>query len=178
MLDSILNECKEQWVSAKKKKNHPFRFFTLATLDNDGSPHLRTVVLRGFDSELLNFIVYTDLRSKKVNELKMDKRAQFLFYDPKRMLQIIVGVSHIESNLDDFIYKSIPEQSKKDYAAVEVPGSKIKSPEKVQYNFSKGHFTQLIFKAESIEYLRLKRPNHIRASFNLINNWEGNFIVP
>ena len=178
MLDSILKECKEQWVSAKNKKKHPFRFFTLATLANDGSPHLRTVVLRDFDSEHLKFIIYTDLRSKKVNELKIDKRAQFLFYDPKRMLQVVVGVSLIKSNIDDFIYKSIPEQSKKDYAATQVPGSEIKSPETVKYNFPKGHFSQLIFKAESIEYLRLKRPNHLRALFNMTNNWEGKFLVP
>jgi len=178
MLTSILKECKEQWIKAKHNKKHPFRFFTLATIASEGSPHLRTVVLRDFDFETLSFTIYTDLRSRKVLELEQDKRAQFLFYDPKRMLQIVVGVSLMESNKDDLIYKSIPEQSKKDYAAEKSPGSKISSPESVEYNFSKGHFIRLIFKAETMEYLRLKRPNHLRAFFSLDDNWEGTFLVP
>ena len=72
MLTSILKECKEQWIKAKHNKKHPFRFFTLATIASEGSPHLRTVVLRDFDSETLSFTIYTDLRSRKVLELEQD----------------------------------------------------------------------------------------------------------
>jgi len=137
------------------------------------------VVLRNFDSNTFQFTIYTDLRSRKVNELQQDSRAQLLFYDSKRMLQIVVGVRLVESNTDSSIYNAIPEQSKKDYAAKMSPGSQISSPEKVQYDFSdQGHFLQLVFKAETIEYLRLKRPNHLRALFRLNNNWEGSFLVP
>jgi pyridoxine/pyridoxamine 5'-phosphate oxidase len=179
MLVSLLNECKDQWIKAKHNKKHPFRFFTLATVALDGRPHLRTVVLRNFDSNALQFTIYTDLRSRKVNELEQDARAQFLFYDARRMLQIVVGVRLVESNTDSSIYNAIPEQSKKDYATKMSPGSQISSPEKVQYDFSdKGHFLQLVFKAETIEYLRLKRPNHLRAFFSLKKNWEGSFLVP
>ena len=58
------------------------------------------------------------------------------------------------------------------------PGSEISSPGKVEYDFSKGYFTQLVFKAETIEYLQLKRPNHIRAFFTSETNWEGTFLIP
>jgi pyridoxamine 5'-phosphate oxidase len=58
------------------------------------------------------------------------------------------------------------------------PGSEIKSPDELQFNFSKGFFSKLIFKSETIEYLRLKRPNHLRAFFTIEDNWKGTFLVP
>lgn len=178
MLDSLLHNCKTAWSEVKDNKKHPFRFFYLATIGNDGRPSLRTVVLRDFDSETLFFSIFTDLRSKKVKELGQDSRAQFLFYDAKKMLQVTVNVSLVESINNDLIYKSIPEQSKKDYATKMGPGSEISSPGKVEYDFSKGYFTQLVFKAETIEYLQLKRQNHIRAFFTSETNWEGTFLIP
>ena len=69
MLDSLLHNCKTAWSEVKDNKKHPFRFFYLATIGNDGRPSLRTVVLRDFDSETLFFSIFTDLRSKKVKEL-------------------------------------------------------------------------------------------------------------
>jgi pyridoxine/pyridoxamine 5'-phosphate oxidase len=136
------------------------------------------VVLRDFNSKDISFTIYTDSRSQKLQELDQDKRAQLLFYDPKRMLQIIVSVVLLENVNEDKIYNDIPEQSKKDYSSMITPGSEIKSPDKLRFNFSKGYFSKLIFKAETIEYLRLKRPNHLRAFFKIEDNWKGTFLVP
>jgi pyridoxine/pyridoxamine 5'-phosphate oxidase len=136
------------------------------------------VVLRDFNPKDISFTMYTDSRSQKLQELQQDKRAQLLFYDPKRMLQIIVSVVLLENVNEDKIYNDIPEQSKKDYSSMITPGSEIKSPDKLRFNFSKGYFSKLIFKAETIEYLRLKRPNHLRAFFKIEDNWKGTFLVP
>ena len=136
------------------------------------------MVLRDFNPKDISFTIYTDSRSQKLQELEQDKRAQLLFYDPKRMLQIIVSVVLLENVNEDKIYNDIPEQSKKDYSSMITPGSEIKSPDKLRFNFSKGYFSKLIFKAETIEYLRLKRPNHLRAFFKIEDNWKGTFLVP
>ena len=144
----------------------------------DGRPHIRTVVLRNFNPKDISFSIYTDSRSQKLQELEQDKRAQLLFYDPKRMLQIVVSVVLLENINENKIYDDIPEHSKKDYSSIIIPGSKINSPDKLQFNFSKGFFSKLIFKAETIEYLRLKRPNHLRAFFKIEDNWKGTFLVP
>ncbi|MFQ3341503.1 MAG: pyridoxamine 5'-phosphate oxidase [Flavobacteriaceae bacterium] len=178
MLESLFDECRDQWMQAKYSKKHSFRFFTLATIASDGRPHLRTVVLRDFNAKDFTFTVFTDLRSQKIKELDQDNRAQLLFYDPKRMLQIIVSVILLESINDHEIYNAIPEKNKKDYAAVNAPGSQINSPDALRVNFSKGHFSKLIFKAATIEYLLLKSPNHLRALFKEENNWQGTFLVP
>ena len=178
MLEGLFQECNNQWAQVKDSKKHAFRFFTLATIASDGRPHVRTVVLRNFNPKDISFTIYTDSRSQKLQELEQDKRAQLLFYDPKRMLQIIVSVVLLENINEDKIYNDIPEHSKKDYSSIIIPGSKINSPDKLQFNFSKGFFSKLIFKAETIEYLRLKRPNHLRAFFKIEDNWKGTFLVP
>ena len=79
MLDTLLKDAKKQLVSALIHKKHSFRYFTLTTLSLEGSPHSRTVVLRGFDPEKFTFSIYTDSRSDKVKELNKDDRAEFLF---------------------------------------------------------------------------------------------------
>ena len=178
MLEGLFQECNNQWAQVKDSKKHAFRFFTLATIASDGRPNVRTVVLRNFNPKDISFTIYTDSRSQKLQELEQDKRAQLLFYDPKRMLQIVVSVVLLENINENKIYDDIPEHSKKDYSSIIIPGSKINSPDKLQFNFSKGFFSKLIFKAEDIEYLRLKRPNHLRAFFKIEDNWKGTFLVP
>ena len=178
MLENLFEECSNQWAQVKNSKKHAFRFFTLATIASDGRPHIRTVVLRDFNPMNISCTVYTDSRSQKLKELERDKRAQLLFYDSKKMLQITVSVVLVENVNENKIYKAIPEQSKKDYSSMITPGSEIKSPDELQFNFSKGFFSKLIFKAETIEYLRLKRPNHLRAFFTIEDNWKGIFLVP
>ncbi|MFL2613554.1 MAG: pyridoxamine 5'-phosphate oxidase family protein [Flavobacteriaceae bacterium] len=178
MLDQILDDCKKQLSAALKHKKHPFRFFTLATQTQNGKINLRTVVLRDFDPEQMTFTIFTDARSKKVNELKQNDNTQCLFYDSKRMVQLIFQAKMIKIINQDLTYKSLPESNKKDYSSLQLPGSIIKGPDQLIHDNSKGHFIKIEFKFSSFEYLRLKRPNHIRAIFNLNNSWEGQFLAP
>ena len=178
MLVSIFSDLKKQLSSALKHKKHPFRYGTLATTGLDGSPHLRTVVLRGFDQEMLTLTIYTDSRSDKIKELSQDPRAEFLFYDSSQFLQLRIKVNLIHDAPSKEIYNQIPEPSKKDYTSIFVPGEEIKAPDAVTYNYDQPNFTELIFQAYELEYLKLKRPNHLRVKFLLNHDWEGSFIAP
>ena len=93
MLEALFQECNNKWAQVKNSKKHAFRFFTLATIASDGRPHIRTVVLRDFNPMNISFTVYTDSRSQKLKELERDKRAQLLFYDSKKMLQIVSKIA-------------------------------------------------------------------------------------
>jgi pyridoxamine 5'-phosphate oxidase len=178
MLDQLLQESKKQLSSVLKHKKHPFRYFTLTTIALDGSPHSRTVVLRGFDPEKLTLTVYTDKRSSKFEELSNDNRAELLFYDPGQLLQIVIKARLIESTLSDQIYSHLPEPSKKDYCIQPSPGKPIKNPDQVEYFLNQGFLVALKFEATQLEYLKLKRPNHLRAKFLSSKNWEGVFLAP
>ena len=177
-LENILIDCKKQLTGALNYNKHPFRYFTLASTSKDGTPSLRTVVLRDFCPKKFLLTIFTDARSKKVEEFKSNKMGKFLFYDTSRLIQIIIEVKMIEViNLDNH-FKTLPEPSKKDYTSITKPGTKIQSPDKVKYNYSQNYFRKIIFQAVNLEYLKLKRPTHIRATFSSEDEWKGSYLVP
>ncbi len=178
MLDQIFDDCKKQLIAALKNKKHAFRFFTLATQKLDGNTNLRTVVLRDFDPEQMSFTIFTDARSKKVMELNKNEHIQFLFYDPTLMIQLLVNAKVKKISYETSIYKALPDSNKIDYSSIQIPGSNIKNPDEIVHDFSNGHFTKIKFQSLSLEYLRLKRPNHIRAIFNSYDSWRGQFLAP
>ncbi len=56
------------------------RFCQLATVDRDGSPYNRTVVIRGFRSETNELHVVTDARSQKIAHLQETPRVALCWY--------------------------------------------------------------------------------------------------
>jgi pyridoxamine 5'-phosphate oxidase len=56
------------------------RFAQLATVDRDGSPYNRTVVIRAFRSETDELHVVTDVRSRKIEHLRERPRAALCWY--------------------------------------------------------------------------------------------------
>jgi pyridoxamine 5'-phosphate oxidase len=59
---------------------------TLATVDADGQPAARTVLLKGIDRRGLTF--YTNLNSRKARELAANARAALLFWWPPHARQV------------------------------------------------------------------------------------------
>ena len=121
---------------------------------------------------------FTDERSKKVEEFKSNKNGKFLFYDTSRLIQLILDVKMIEVVDLNNVFKSLPEPSKKDYTSILKPGTNIQSPDKIKYDYSKDYFRKIIFQAVNLEYLKLKRPNHIRAFLSNEDKWKGSYLVP
>lgn len=177
---SFLKSCKRELINGYAKKGHPFRYFSLATVHN-GIPRQRTVVLRKLRDDF-TFVIYTDSRSQKVYDIKNDETVSALFYHPKKLMQIRVdGHAKLITDkavLNDY-WKYINENSKKDYTTYLKPGSFIKNPDEVSYNLESHNFCVIHIVPDTIEYLQLKRPNHLRILFSKQNNeWQGQFMVP
>ena len=66
----------------------PFRVMSLATVDREGQPQARHVVLRGVDRTVENLEFHTDIGSSKCAELQANPQAQLLFWDPDRAIQL------------------------------------------------------------------------------------------
>ncbi|WP_299437627.1 pyridoxamine 5'-phosphate oxidase family protein [uncultured Aquimarina sp.] len=181
MTDIIFSSITIDLKTAVETKTHPFRYFTLATSDFNSIPRLRTVVLRDVDDDL-NMIVYTDERSKKIANIQANNRVSLLFYDQERLLQITIKAkAEIITDHETIqqIWKQIPEKFRKDYSTELSPGIEIKNPDKVDYLEGKHFFSAIKIIPMRIEYLRLKRPNHVRVIFKKENrNWKGTYIVP
>lgn len=78
-----------QWLaSALVERDHLMRTPTLATVDGDGSPRARVVVLRSVEPEASTLEFHTDTRSPKFASLRERSAVAWLFYDPRMLLQV------------------------------------------------------------------------------------------
>ena len=87
----------------------------LATADGNGVPSVRTVLLKHFDAE--GFCWYTDYRSRKGKELRVNPLASalFLWRESSRQVRISGSVERLTTAESDAYFQSRPEDSR--YAA-------------------------------------------------------------
>lgn len=171
----------EDLKKASQTIGHPFRYFTLATTDSNGTPRLRTLVLREVD-EQLNLIAYTDKRSTKVTHINKYNIVGLLFFDHDRLIQLSIRAKAQIITDQDILrntWAKIPQKSRKEYMTEMAPGKEIKTPEKIDFLKEKHFFTMIKLTPHKIEYLGLNRPNNIRILFKNENGeWVPNYLVP
>ena len=97
----------ENWFDeAKKSEINDPNALAIATADNNGVPSVRMVLLKGFSHK--GFVFYTNLNSKKSQDLKNNPNASMCFHWKSLLRQIrIVGTISVVSNKEaDDYYKS------------------------------------------------------------------------
>ncbi|PQJ81749.1 pyridoxamine 5'-phosphate oxidase family protein [Polaribacter glomeratus] len=180
MTQQYLEETIRELVNGHSKKRHPFRYFVLATSEN-GKPRQRTVVLRKtlLDSSL---VIYTDKRTQKIKDIQNNAEFSALFYDSKKLLQLrIEGKAELITDKEQIAtyWHTVQASSRKDYTTNLAPGTPIINPDEVNYKPEENYFCPVKLIPNTIEYLRLQRPNHTRILFSKINtDWSGEFLVP
>lgn len=85
---------------------------TLATVDKDGRPSARTVLLKGLDSR--GFIFYTNYESRKGRELAVNPNAALVFYwsDQERQVCVTGEVSKLPAEESEAYFRSRPRGSR------------------------------------------------------------------
>jgi len=181
MKDVFFEELSNELHKGVNKKGHPFRYLTMATVGNSKIARLRTVVLRQV-SENLNLTIYTDGRTKKIEHIDQNNWVSLLLYHPKSLLQLkIEGKAVIVKDKERLqrCWSGVQPSSRKDYITETTPGTEIDNPDHVEYLEDENFFTMIDIIPEKIEYLKLKRPNHLRVLFTRKNeDWKGSFLVP
>jgi len=83
----------------------------LATVDAEGRPSVRVVLLKGFDED--GFVFYTNLESRKGRDLIADPRAELNFYWRELERQVRIGgrVSPVTDEEADEYFASRPRLS-------------------------------------------------------------------
>lgn len=99
---------KEAW-DANIKEAHAM---TLATVDGEGQPSARAVLLKGFDSE--GFVFFTNYNSRKARELQENPRAALLFVwkELGRQVRIEGEVIQTTPKDSDEYFRSRPLESR------------------------------------------------------------------
>ncbi|WP_110665332.1 pyridoxamine 5'-phosphate oxidase [Salinicola halophilus] len=99
---------------------------TLATVDSEGNPHARIVLLKGMDQTGLRF--YTNYQSQKGNELAQVAKAALVFWWPglQRQVRVEGRVERVDERQSDDYFASRPRKSQLatwvSQQSVEIPG--------------------------------------------------------
>ena len=178
--------------NAVKDRGSPFRIPVFSCGNNDNIES-RIVVLRKSDENNNIVQFHSDIRSDKIEILKKNPKASFLFYDKELKIQVRLKVEAIINHNNDITKQSWEKTqhiSRKCYLVDNGPGtisdeptSGLK-PELDNYDYTKEesekgykNFTVIQCKIKSIEWLYLAAKGHRRAKFDLENN-KDNWIVP
>ncbi|WP_321782683.1 pyridoxamine 5'-phosphate oxidase family protein [Paraburkholderia sp. J94] len=176
-------------VNGTQPGHQPFKVMQAATIALDGSPNVRTVVLRRV-SEADNVIAfYTDLRSPKIAELRRQPRIAMAGVDAVRNVQIRVsGEARI---VDDgaalrAAWDASREQSLIVYRTVIAPGTPIAQPrdafddslDAADVGFE--NFCVVEVRPDAMDWLDLSAADgHQRARFVRAGNaWSASWIAP
>jgi hypothetical protein len=160
-------------------RHAPARHIALATVAPDGTPDVRTVVLRAADRAAATLDIHTDLRSAKVTALKHTPTAQILAWDPRAHLQIrATGTATILTGAEAApLWARVPAASRPAYGATPPPGTPI--PAALAYTRTDGAtaFAVIRLTLTALDLLHLG-DRHRRARFARADDWRGDWLSP
>tara|TARA_B100001173_G_scaffold116799_1_gene101217 strand:+ start:63 stop:659 length:597 start_codon:yes stop_codon:yes gene_type:complete len=165
---------------ALKNSAHPYRTFSLATID-DKMPSVRTVVLRDFSIDNRFFDCHSDLRSPKHKELKKNNKFSALFYSSEKKIQLrFYGRVEIfyKNSITKQRWSNLTPSSKRCYMGPFSPSKSLEEyhpniPDNVKFKnpsdqeSSNGYENFVIIRCHfhEIDYLKLKYSGHQRCKF-------------
>ena len=183
-LDGILNET---WAMLKRGVGNfrdPFHWPVLGTT-GEGGPSLRTVILREFTLPDRVLACHTDGRAAKVREIADSGRASWLFYHPKRKVQLRISghaVLHSDDRFADERWDATRATSRLNYCTTEPPGTPVdepssglpdllvnKMPSLLETEKGRDNFVTIRCQIESMDWLLLSLLGNRRARFE----WDG-----
>ena len=178
-------------------RNSPAHTPTVGTVDADGTPQLRIMILRAVSRDIRTLRFHTDARSDKTAQLQHKAATSVLVYDVAAKAQIrLSGSAHIAAQGDvaDMAWSGSTPFARRCYMAEAAPGTPIvqpssglpdwiegKQPEEEQLTDYRGNFAALLFQADSIEWLYLANAGHRRARWqwdDAKSVWLGSWLVP
>ena len=151
-----------------KNKKSAFHFPTIATC-SEKSFNLRTVVLRQVLREDNIVVFHTDIRSKKIAELKSNNKLLLHIYDKKNKIQIQAeGKAKIfyKVKLNKLTWGSLSDNTKSAYLIKETPGKKIANEKDLKYlshDDGYNNFSIVKVKISKIIFLHLNHNGNKKA---------------
>ncbi len=193
-LEDILQDCWHRLINGTNSAKHPFNCPSIATI-NGVFPEIRTVVLRKVIPAESTLIFYSDYRSPKINQIKINNSIAWLFYDSKSRIQLRLTTVATIHHQDEITLKRWVDsrvESRKIYTVYPAPSTITPSPtdglpeiilnkdlteETVTIGYE--NFSVIKNKVMAIDWLFLNHDGHRRAKFILgENEIEKYWLVP
>jgi general stress protein 26 len=164
-LDELETRLWTELVRASADRHHEWRTPVLASVDADGAPQARTVVLRRADVAARVLEVFTDRRTPKVAQLRHEPRVSVVFWSNRLHWQLRVQArAEVLVDGPDVARawgRLSQGASAADYLAPRVPGTPL-SVEPGEAGDGH-HLAVLRFDVVSLDWLALRREGHRRA---------------
>lgn len=171
--NKLQTQIEEELQNAALKPSHPWRSPVLATLSLMG-PQQRILILRKFSVRWQLFF-FTDYRSNKIAELQKNNSCSLHFYNPESQVQLRLSGKMEIHNRDQIAEEhlaKIPENRRADYQSALAPGTVLAADLPSGESQASTNFTVLVFKPQSLDYLKLSTEGHLRVSAQYLNgNW-------
>jgi hypothetical protein len=173
-LDSVLRQATDLLRDGASARQPAFRTLALASVDADGAPDVRTVILRGFDPDSRTLSVHTDARSAKVAQLRVRPRVALHAWDAAGRLQVRLfgrATLHAADATARAAWAALPALGRHLYRIRQEPGTTVADPSAVSFDDATdtaGFETFVVVEVayHRLETLRLADHGQIRARFD------------
>lgn len=157
----------------------PARHLVLATVSPEGRPEARTVVLRGANRSNALLEIHTDIASAKIASLQCNPQAELHVWDPRRRIQLRLGVEVEVVTGQDTAKKwaHVPPASRVSYGTQPAPGTPIDHVYAYEKPVDPDRFAVLICHLQRLDLVELGE-KHRRALFEKRNGFRGIWLAP
>lgn len=175
-LESGLEMAWATLVAGAAHRKHGFHAFTLATVDPDGLPSARTVILQRADPTTRTFTFHIDIRSPKARELRDGATVCCLFYGRAEKLQVRIRGTvrlHHGDEVSQPVWDGMKPFSQETYATPLAPGTEcdnLERPDPLPYEVARENFAVCRVTVASLEWLSLAVTGHARARYDWSEN--------
>jgi pyridoxamine 5'-phosphate oxidase len=186
-LEEILPQCWQHLNEGTKNRRSGFHHPVLATVDHEGKPKSRVVILREADAANKTLRLNADNRTMKWSEIVKQPAVSLTFYDETEKIQLRVegtATLHANDTVAETAWNNAQPMSRMAYGTAPGPGAVIRSSD--QFNLpqtdddvARGfkNFGTIIVNVTSMEWLYLKVRGNRRALFDLHQN-TAQWLVP
>ncbi|MGB5077437.1 MAG: pyridoxamine 5'-phosphate oxidase family protein, partial [Sphingorhabdus sp.] len=191
-LDEVRRLLGEGTINRRVPAHHP----VVASVDTDGNPSQRIMILRDFNWEDRQMRFNTDRRSTKVAQLENLGNTSILIYDEAAKLQIrLAGTARVDSQQEaEAAWRDSTPFARRCYMSEAAPGDitdnpssglpgwiESKKPSEEQLAPARANFAVVIVSIYRIEWLYLANSGHRRAQWQwdeTANTWSGRWLIP
>jgi pyridoxamine 5'-phosphate oxidase len=176
----------------KSAAHHP----VVGTIDEDGRPSQRVMILRECNWPASMLRLHTDQRSTKISQISNNDNMSILIYDEPARLQIrLSGKSCVGTKESaQSAWDASTEFARRCYMTISAPGEESgaptsglpawiegKKPTEEMLGTAQDNFATLLFTFDTIDWLYLAHRGHRRAKFIRdiqTNAWNGKWLIP
>lgn len=174
-LEASLAEAWRRLEDGVNDRKSGFHCVQLGTCETDGTPSVRTCVLRAVDREAGWVQVHTDRRGPKPVEIAREPRACIHAYDPAAKIQLRLtgeAVMHADDDVAEAAWARTRGFSRECYRLQPGPGTPLDLPDGADLprpadpELGRENFAVLRLHVTRLEWLYLAAAGHRRARFD------------